>query len=285
MDKLVDLHTHSTASDGTDTPSELIEKAKNIGLSAIALTDHDCFDGLEEASKKAEEVGIELIKGVEFSTEYKHGEVHILGYWLHSNPLENPSFKKVFERLLELRNERNEKLFKKLETLGMPIDKDEVLELTGNSMICRPHLARIMVKKKYVKNINIAFSKYLGMNGVAYVPKQKFTQQEAIDILRDSNAVVSFAHPYLTPCRDEKERKELIKSLADKGIHAIETYYSMNNDKQTTQTLAYTREFNLLPSGGSDYHGTLKPNISLGSGKGRLKIHYSILEDLRKTSI
>ncbi len=281
MEKLIDLHTHSTASDGTDSPSQLIEKAKQAGLSAVALTDHDNTFGHAEAKKKADEVGIELIKGIEISTSYTKGEVHILGYWFNSEPSEDPNFIKTFTKLLDYRNTRNEKQFKKLAALNIHLSMDDVKEFMGNQILTRPHFALAMQKKGYVKDVYEAFKKYLGYSGVAYIEKERLTQREAIEILRETNAVTAFAHPYLTPCPDEDSRKQLIKNMTDYGLQAIETFYSTNSPKQTKQTKRYAKDFGLVCTGGSDYHGRVKPDIKLGTGKGKLQIPYSVLEELR----
>ncbi len=282
MEQYIDLHTHSTASDGTDSPEILIENAKKAHLSAIALTDHDTLNGLEQAEKKAKEIEIELIKGIEFSTDYARGEVHILGYWFHSDPTDNPNFNKALEKVRDYRSIRNEELFKKLSTVGVHLSVEEVAEFSENGMLCRPHFAQAMLKRGYVKDIKQAFARYLGYDGSAYIPKNKLSQRDAIEILRDSQAVVSFAHPFLTICKDEKERKALIKQLADYGLHAIETYYSINSQDQTQKTISYAKEFNLHLTGGSDYHGTVKPNIKLGVGKGGLRIPYCLLNPLKE---
>ncbi len=281
MEKLIDLHTHSNASDGTDSPSNLIKKAKKCGLSAIALTDHDNICGIKEAQTKADELGIELVKGIELSTNFLRGEVHILGYWFHSEPLESEIFNKTLKKILDFRNTRNEKQFKKLASVNVYLSMDDVKEFMGNKLLTRPHFAQAMMKKGYVRNVQEAFKKYLGISGIAYVEKEILTQKEAIETLRETQAIVAFAHPYLTPCPNENVRRALIKTMVNYGLNAIETFYSTNSKYQTEQTKKYAKEFGLICTGGSDYHGKVKPDIQLGIGKGNLKIPYSILEELR----
>ncbi len=281
MEKLIDLHTHSTASDGTDSPEALIEKAKAANLSAIALTDHDNFNGLEQAQAKADELGIELVKGVELSTDYNGGELHILGYWFDdSNTDEN--LNKMLQRLLDYRNERNEELLKNLAKVNVHLTMDDVYEFVDSDLLCRPHFALAMLKKGYVKNLKEAFTLYLGDKGKAYTPKKKLEQKQAIEMLREAHALVSFAHPFLTMCSDEKERRKLIKNLKDYGLHAIEALYSVNTKNETAQSLMYAKEFNLACTGGSDYHGNVKPDIALGVGRGNLKIPYILLDELKQ---
>ncbi len=299
-EKFIDLHTHSCASDGADTPENLIVKAKKIGLSAIALTDHDNFNGIERAQKKADELGIEFITGIELSTDHKVGEIHILGYWLDKNPLENEGLKKASIELKAKRDERNENIFKNLAKLNMPLTIDDVvLEMQGldeenstnpkhtinleEDLMCRPHFARAMVRKGYVPNLQVAFKKYLAQGGLAYAPRGKLSQQRAIEVLRESGAIVSFAHPYLAHFNSEDERKAGIKKLKDYGLQGLESIYSTNSIHETALSISYAKEFNLAITGGSDYHGKeVKPHIKLGKGTGSLQVPYSVLEDLRE---
>lgn len=286
MNKYVDLHTHSTASDGTDTPELLMENAKKAGLSAIALTDHDNLEGLSRAEKRAQELDLELIKGVEISTDHTRGEVHILGYWFHHNPMENKNLTDTFEKLFQFREQRNFELFKKLATVGIHITEEEIRAVMGDEkLMCRPHFALAMLSKGLVPDLRTAFLKYLGIDGCAYVPKAKLDQKEAIELLRNSHALVSLAHPYLMLCSDEKERRNVIKKLKDYGLQGIESLYSVNNEQETMQSLNYAKEFELYNTGGSDYHGKVKPTIFLGKGRGKLKIDYSILETLKNAPV
>ncbi len=285
MQKLIDLHTHSTSSDGTDSPTLLMQNAKKAGLSAIALTDHDCIEGVEEAEKQAAIEGIELIKGIEISTDHRKGEIHILGYWLGDTKIElenNIQLKKTFEKLIAFREQRNEDLFKKLASVGVYLEREDVEKhMAGQKLMCRPHFALAMLEKKYIKELRTGYLKYLGIDGSAYVQKEKLSHKEAIDILRSSKALVSVAHPYLIICKDEDERKNLLKKLTDLGLQGIESYYSLHSQKETSQCIRYCSEFGLEASCGSDYHGFVKPQIKLGIGKGSLRMDYSILEKLK----
>ncbi len=330
MEKYIDLHTHSIASDGTDTPEELILKAKAANLSAIALTDHDTIDGLEQAQKIADEIGIELVQGIELSCQLHTKEVHILGYWLNKEDLKHihsPKLQNIINEVRAYREERNIALLKKLNTAGIDLTFEDIFKTidtennkatknnkvtennkitdidqaskifhTNNknfnlnktyithdiSTICRPHFALAMVQKGYAKDIRSAFKKYLGDKAIAYIPKTRLNIKEAITALRESKAFVVYAHPYLTPVRNPKERKAQIKEMKDLGLQGLECYYSTNSKDQTIQSIFYAKEFALGITGGSDYHGAVKPNIKLGSGQGNLKIDYSVLERLRE---
>ncbi len=286
MNNFIDLHTHSTSSDGTDTPKILIEKAKDLNLKAIALTDHDNFNGLVEARNRADELGIEFINGIELSADYIKGEVHILGYFFDKNPLEDKELMKNVEMLQEIRVQRNVKLFNALHNVGVNITEEDVIEeMKGERLMCRPHFAKAMMRKGYVPDVQTAFDKYLAEEGSAYVPKETIAPETAIEILLKANAFVCLAHPFLIRCKTEEERKNLIKKLKDYGLHGIEAYYSTNSEEETALSLEYAREFNLITTGGSDYHGTVKPHISLGIGMGKLEIPYSVLEEMKKYNI
>ncbi len=282
MKNYIDLHTHSTASDGTMAPSELVEKACEIGLKAIALTDHDTFAGLKSARNRAEELDLELVNGIELSCDYIKGEIHILAYWFDKNPLHDEELMKNVAILQEIRVQRNVKLFNKLHEVGVNIAEEDVIaEMKGERIMARPHFARAMMKKGYVPDVQSAFDKYLAEDGLAYVPKDTITPETAIEILLKANAFVSLAHPFLIRCKTEEERKTLISNLKDCGLHGIEAYYSLNSEEDTKLSLQYAKEFGLVPTGGSDYHGTNKPHIALGKGTGNLAVEYSVFENMK----
>ncbi len=283
MPNFIDLHTHSTASDGTDSPAKLIEKAHEIGLKAIALTDHDNFNGIEEARKKAEEIGIEFVAGIELSADYIKGEIHVLGYFFDKEPTEDEELMKNIAMLQEIRVQRNVKLFNKLHEVCVNITEEDVIkEMKGERLMCRPHFAKAMVNRGYVPDVQTAFDKYLAEDGLAYVPKDTIAPETAIEILLKAKAFVCLAHPFLIRCKSEEERKNLIGKLAACGLHGIEAFYSLNTDEQNTKSLEYAKEFNLIPTGGSDYHGSVKPHIALGFGKdNNLAIDYKVLERMK----
>ncbi len=282
MKNCIDLHTHTTLSDGTDSPEELIEKAKLVGLRALALTDHDNFNGLVRARKKAMEEGIEFINGIELSADYIKGEVHILGYFFDKDPTEDEDLMREIARLQEIRRQRNVKLFEKLHEVGVCITEEDVLaQMKNERLMCRPHFAMALIQKGYAADMQEAFDKYLGDDGLAFVSKRTISPEETIEILKKAKAFVSLAHPFLIRCKNEEERRGLIERLASCGLHGIEVHYSENSEEETRLSLEYAKNFGLIPTGGSDYHGNNKLHIALGRGKGNLAIDYSVLEKMK----
>ncbi len=274
----VDLHTHSTASDGTLSPSELILEAKRQGLKAIALTDHDTTQGLGEAKKTGEREKIEVIAGCELSVEYPSGQMHILGLWLPDIPSKLNS---VLKFLRDKRHFRNRHILEKLAKLGIHIDYEEVKEVAKGESIGRPHIATILVNKKVVSSIQEAFEKYIGPKGKAYVPKIKLTPDKAIEVLKEEGATVILAHPFSLNLTYESLKQEL-KKLKELGLDGLEVFYSEHTEEQTNVYLKFAKELNLVVSGGSDFHGKVKKDIHLGVGKGNLHLPYSIVENLKE---
>ncbi|MFP4237437.1 MAG: PHP domain-containing protein [Desulfonatronovibrio sp.] len=276
----IDLHTHSTASDGTYTPFELVRLARNINLKAIALTDHDTTGGLNEALKAAREMNMEVIPGCELSVEFQ-GVMHIVGLWLE------PDAPKLNQSLLELRNKRNarnEIIVEKLQSQGIAITYEEVRNLAGDASIGRPHICRVLMNKGAVSSVQEAFDRYLGPGGKAYVPKEKFNPEKAISILKDEQATVILAHPFSLNLQHDELRKELYR-LKDLGLDGMEVYYPEHTPEQTRYYSSLCAELDLLPSGGSDFHGSVKPHIKLGKGRGKLALPYSLLQDMKNKRI
>ncbi|MBT8764496.1 PHP domain-containing protein [Desulfohalobiaceae bacterium Ax17] len=273
----IDLHTHSTASDGTLTPTELVRLAKKQGLKAIALTDHDTIRGLASALQAGKELGLEVIPGCELSVDYPDGIMHILGLWLRP---EAEQLDAALRSLQAKRNKRNELMIAKLQDLGLDITYAEVKELAGGGSVGRPHLAQVLMKKGIVPSIQEAFNKYLGPRGSAYVPKQKLTPEEAISLLKKEQATVILAHPFSLNLHLPALEKELVQ-LKKLGLDGVEVLYSEHTPDQTAAYLYLCQELDLLVSGGSDFHGTIKPHIALGTGKGNLDIPYSLLEKIK----
>ncbi len=275
--KTCDLHTHTTASDGSDSPERLIEKAKEAGLAAIAVTDHDTTAGLEAARDAARKIDIEFVPGVELSVNFHKGNMHILGYFMDEN---EPRFKQVLERVQRARAERNPKILALLESIGKPISMEELEELSQGGQIGRPHIARAMVEKGYVKSVSEAFDKYLKRGAKAYAPKSILSPKEAIEVIRGARGIPVLAHPFSLLPEDEDELKGIVSNLKDEGLMGLECYYSEHDDAFTSLCLGIARRFDLVITGGSDYHGKAKPYIKLGRGKGNLVIPYSCVESL-----
>lgn len=275
---IVDLHTHSTASDGTFTPRALVEYAKTKGLRALALTDHDCVNGIEEALKTGREIGIEVIPGVELGAEFSNGSMHILGFFVnhtHSSFLEN------LARLQEARRERNPKIVKKLQDLGMKITYDEVVAVSGGGQVGRPHFARALVEKGYVKTIAEAFERYLRDGGPAYVEKFHFSPEKCIRLIHEAGGLAVLAHPQTLHLSAEN-LESLLGRLAEFGLDGMEVYYSLHNPGDIHLYEKMARKWGLVPTGGSDFHGAHKPLIDLAVGTGHLSIPYSVLEELKQ---
>lgn len=276
----IDLHTHSTASDGTYTPFELVRLARNINLKAIALTDHDTTGGLNEALNAANEMDMEVIPGCELSVEFQ-GVMHIVGLWLE------PDAPRLNRSLLELRNKRNarnEIIIEKLQGHGIAITYEEVRNLAGDASIGRPHICRILMNKGIVSSVQEAFDRYLGPGGKAYVPKEKFNPEKAISILKDEQATVILAHPFSLNLQHDELRKELYR-LKDMGLDGMEVFYPEHTPEQSRFYSSLCAELDLLPSGGSDFHGSVKPHIKLGKGRGKLKLPYSLLQAIKNKRI
>lgn len=277
--KLIDLHVHSTASDGTLTPSELALYAKSKGLSAIALTDHDTIDGIKECQEKGLEIGVSVIPGIEFSADFYGKELHILGYYL--DPY-HPHLKKKLEELVKARHTRNQEMLDKLATLGFPLTYEALYDgCSDTTILTRAHFAKAMLKKDYISDRKEAFSLYIGDGKPAYVPKKRFTTKECIDLIHEAGGLAVLAHPMLYGYH-QKDVTQLIRGLSSEGLDGVECIYSTHSKDEENHLLQVCSNLKLFPTGGSDFHGNNKPLIDLGSGYGELSISYKILETMHK---
>lgn len=256
----VDLHIHSTASDGTNRPKEVVQLAFLKKMRVIALTDHDTVDGLVEAEQEAKKWGIEFVKGIEFSSYWKGREVHILGYFLN---LEVPEFLQELAFAKEKREERNKKILDILRKYDIMINMQTLEEKYPGQTIGRTHIAKEMVAMEKVQSIAEAFSKYLGEGGLAYVEKDGFSPHEAIRILKRNGAFSSLAHPKYI-CRDENEILDLIRELKELGLDAIEANYGGFSSYEIRKYRSWAKKFSLEITGGSDYHGSNRKNSEIG---------------------
>lgn len=245
-----DLHIHSTFSDGTLNPQLLIEKAINIGLTGIAITDHDSFDGLQGTIDyiKNNSLKIDFVPGIELNTEPEEegNEVHVLGYYIGYN---DAGFR---DRLLEIRDQRRNRAIQmvaKLNDLGFKINFENVVSLAGSDLIGRPHVAKAMVEAGYAENIDQVFEKYIEYGRPAYVRRYKFSPREAISLIKSSGGIAVLAHPGLI------KSQSLISKYLNEGIDGLEVYYPQHTFRQTENYLELARENKLLITGGSDYHG------------------------------
>ena len=277
--KLIDLHVHSTVSDGTLTPSELALYAKAKGLSAIALTDHDTIDGVEACRQKGLEVGVIVVPGIELSADFYGKELQILGYYLDHH---NTHLKQKLEELIVARRTRNQEMLDKLASLGLPLDPKDLYEASeDNTILTRAHIAKAMLKKGYVNDRKEAFSRYIGDGKPAYVPKKHFTTKACIELIHEAGGLAVLAHPMLYGY-DQKDVTNVIRGLSSEGLDGVECIYSTHSKDETAHLLQICLNLKLFPTGGSDFHGTNKPLLDLGTGYGELTIPFEILEAMRK---
>ena len=263
----VDLHTHSTASDGTYSPTDLVRLAREVGLSAIALTDHDTIGGIDEARRAAREHGIDFLPGIEISCEYPSpGTLHLLGYGI--NPA-SEVLRDLTHTLLAGRDNRNPKIISRLQELGVSITMAEVEAESGGTVIGRPHIAAILMRKGYVSSIKQAFDKYLAPGGQAYFDKERLSARQAIGMVRQSGGIAVLAHPYQLRATNLAQLEQTVKNLVDLGLEGLEVLHSDHDAARVEQFTALADRFGLLKTGGSDFHGTRKTNIQLGQASGR----------------
>lgn len=259
----IDLHAHTTASDGSLTPTELVEKAAEIGLSALAVTDHDTLGGLAEASDAAQKVGLDLILGVELSVEDNGGRFHLLGY------LFDPAHAALQEKLRTLRAnraDRNERMAAKMAELGLPVTMADVRAEAGEDgeVIARPHFAQALIKKGVVHSVKEAFDRYLSTGKPLYLPKEVLTPREAIALLHAAGGVAMMAHPGLIPLSAPVLADRVASLTTEDGLDGLEAYYSQHSAADTDRFLTLARHHDLLVTGGSDFHGSPKPHVPLG---------------------
>ncbi len=281
-ERWIDLHTHSTASDGSLTPLELVRYAAEKKLRAMALTDHDCVDGLDEAVAEGERLGIEVIPSVELSADHPNGTMHILGFFVDRR---HDGFCGRLRRLQEARRERNPKIIQKLQALGLKITYDEVAAASGGGLVGRPHFAKVLVQKGYVSSMQEAFERYLKKEAPGYVEKFRFSPQEAIAAIHEAGGVAVLAHPFTLYKDNSVPLDPLLETLSEAGLDGMEVSYSTYSEEQMRYYRERAAKYHLLPSGGSDFHGDHKPGIDLGVGRGRLQVPFDWLEPLRKKAL
>lgn len=274
----IDLHVHSSRSDGTFTPAELVDYAVEKGLCAMALTDHDTVDGLDEIISYAKDKPIEIIPGIEYSTEYNKRDVHIVGLFIDYKA---PVFQKYLARFLQSRMDRNYKLCANLREAGIDITYEALAEAFPDAVITRAHYARFMLDRGYVQSTNEAFSRYLGDHTKYFVHREKVTPEEVIRVTLDAGGIPVLAHPTLYGMGHE-QLEILVQRLKDAGLMGIETKYSSYSLTEERQIRLLAEKYNLLQSGGSDFHGSNKPGLDLAVGYGSLYIHEQVLADMKK---
>lgn len=275
----IDLHTHTTASDGSLAPSELVGAALTAGLAAVAITDHDTTDGVAEGIEAGKRSGVEVVPGIEISIDYPgSGQLHLLGLLI------DPSSSELIARLGRLRENRrtrNLRMIEKLQALGIPITVDDVRREAGGGVIGRPHMALAMVHAGAVATVTQAFDRYLGAGAAAHVPKDKIGIQEGIDLVHAAGGLAVLAHPLSLHLDDAVLRRELAR-LRTLGLDGVECYYSQYPGGRTETLLGMARTAGLLASGGSDFHGTSKPTVAIGAVCEGAPAPYALLSAMRE---
>ncbi len=279
---MIDLHSHTNESDGTFTPLELVDLAAKVGLDALAISDHDTFAGFDQALPAAQSRGLDLVRGIELSTRVpgsKVRAVHLLGYFLHQPPSE--AFREWLGELIAGRRDRNRRLIASLHEQGIDIDLAEV-ERLGRTLTGRPHFARLLIQKGYVRSFDEAFRRYLGESAPSYVERFAPFVEAAIQRVIDAGGLPVLAHPIRLGFRDPKLEENFIRDLRDAGLRGIEVFHSDHSPDDMQRYAGLARKYDLAVSGGSDFHGEVKPQISLGTGlRGNLDIPKSVLDGLR----
>lgn len=273
----LDLHLHTTHSDGSCTPTEVVNMAHRAAVTALAITDHDITTGIAEAIAVGQQCGIEIIPGVEISSLAGSSEVHILGYFLDWQDFD------LLERLKTLRDarhRRNPQIIERLQTLGIGITYDEVRSLAGTDSIGRPHIARVLMDKCVVASAKEAFDRFLAEGKPAYVPRELPSPAEAIRWIKAARGLAVLAHPTWVRVA-EQPLIDLVRQLKADGLDGVEVYYSTHAARQTREYLSLAQQLGLLVTGGSDFHGLTKPDIEVGIGKGTLHIPTSLLPKMK----
>lgn len=274
----VDLHTHSVYSDGTFTPKEIMKYGKEKGLTAIALTDHDTLEGIYEAEMWGSKYGVEVIPGIEVSTEYEGTEIHIVGLFVNS---ENEEFNSALTELRKSRENRNRQMVEKLNEIGVSIKYEDVEKRAEGGIITRAHIAREIINKGYAGSNNEVFVRYIGKDKPAYVKRQVLPWTETLRLINESEGIAVLAHPLLYKL-SQNRLEMIIRELVKGGLAGIEAYYSTHSPSDINYVKRIAQKYKLRLSGGSDFHGANKPKLDLGTGYGNLSVPYDVLEGLKK---
>lgn len=276
----LDLHLHTTHSDGSFSPTEVIDLAHKAGVTALAITDHDITTGILEATLAGQEHGIDVIPGIEISSIIGTSELHILGYFLD---YQDARLNERLARLRDSRHRRNPKIIERLQAAGIAITYEEVRALAGTDSVGRPHIARVLMEKGVVASAKEAFDLWLADGRPAYVPRELPTPSDAMQWIREAKGLPVLAHPTWVKPTDGT-LTDLVRQLKADGLDGVEVHYSTHTPRQTREYLALAKQLDLLVTGGSDFHGLTKPDIDVGIGKGTLHVPGSLLDKLRNTA-
>ncbi|NWF73835.1 MAG: PHP domain-containing protein [Nitrospirae bacterium] len=277
----IDLHLHTTHSDGSFSPAEVLRLAHKAEVTALAITDHDIVSGIPEAITAGAELGIEIIPGVEISSRIGNTELHILGYCLR---WQDPELNQRLAALRESRHSRNPQIIEQLRSLGLDVTYEEVRALAGTDSVGRPHIARLLMDKRYATSAKDAFDRYLAEGRPAYVARELPMPADAIAWIRAAGGVAVLAHPTWAKVTGEGLNR-LLTTLKAEGLGGIEVHYSTHTKRQTTEYLDLAKRLNLLVTGGSDFHGITKPDIEVGTGRGDLKVSKRLLDPLKEAAL
>ena len=275
---MIDLHTHTVFSDGSLTPTELVEEAAAKGLTAVAVTDHDTVDGLPEALAAGERLGIEVVPGVEINLEHDRVTMDMLGYFLAGAPTEE--LQRELAELRVYRVERNDRMLARLADLGMPLDPEDLAAAGENGAVGRPHIGEAMMRRGYVSSISEAFDQYLRRGAPAWVDRRRLGLGSALKLLRASGALPVLAHPGIIRT-DAAGLDHIVRDAARAGLAGIECYYPLHDAATVVRCLGLAEKYALVPTGGSDYHGSVKPKARLGVGSLGGPVPDEVLADLR----
>ena len=276
MDR-IDLHTHTICSDGSMTPAELVRHAKESGLRAVAVADHDTSDGVKEAVKTGSEVGIEVIPAIELSAK-SDTETHILGYFIDPD---SEALRMAVDYIRDVRVQRIGETCEMLGRHGIDVSLDEVKEIAGGGILCRAHIGKIMTEKGYSESPKAAFNQWLNVGCPCYSESQALTDIEAVELIRKAGGDAYLAHLHLTK-KPAEELDKFVKCLAEAGLAGIEGYYTDYTVQHEREYRALAEKYGLKISGGTDFHGSFKPHITIGRGLGEMEIPYSVLEEMKK---
>lgn len=273
----IDLHLHTTHSDGSLPPADVVRLAHEAHVTALAITDHDITTGIPEAIAAGQALGIEIIPGIEISSRYGESELHVLGYFLD---WQDPELSARLATLRESRHRRNPQIIERLQSLGIDITYDEVRAVAGSDSVGRPHIARVLMNKKVVTSAKEAFDRFLANGRPAYVPRDLPEPADAIQWIKAAHGLAVLAHPTWVKA-PEGTLTNLVRQLKAAGLDGVEVHYSTHTPRQTREYLSLAKQIDLLVTGGSDFHGVTKPDIEVGIGKGGLHVPDHLLAKLK----
>jgi predicted metal-dependent phosphoesterase TrpH len=277
--RFIDLHTHTTYSDGSFTPTEIVRMAAEAGLAAVAITDHDSVAGNAEAVEAGPIYGVEVVPGVEISVNHGGPSYHVLGYFI--DYLYGPLISSL-EAIRRFRDERNVKIVAKLNELGMQVTLEEIEAEARGESVGRPHVAAVLLHKGYVSSNQEAFDRYLAKGKPAYIDRDRLSAADGIDLIQEAGGVAVFAHPGIYKWDGPDDLRRTVAEFAEMGIVGLEAFYSDHTPEDERRITTLADEFGLLVTGGTDFHGKAKPEFELGRGTGNLAVSYEHLQKLKE---